>query len=273
MVPAQTGSSSASRRASCVLVISLALAALTMCVPTQNATGQSLVELYRTARFEAQAARFLEGYRAAALPVERLDLPTDSLREWVEVVVPRNEPVETEPEPLITVRKWELIPKLARSWFEKEFKEVRWAYVGSNEITDLDTTFTRELRARLQAEFGAPTQTIADLEQVDKMSHAEYVQFEYWFVLNDSIPLVVMDVNGPFERGLVVASDNAYTDYLPDIKKAFLGVLTRSDERAAYVDYYYLPEQRMWFLSGYDGERFYLERIQRPDLKLGRPLR
>ena len=239
---------------------------------TRDASGQSLAEMYRTARFKAQSDRILDGYRPHALAPERVLYPTDSLRAWIELIFPpEQEPVDEEVS-ILQINRWQLVPKLGRSWFEKKFDYVRWAYIGSNAIIELDTTFTRELRARLEATFGSPTQTIADLDRSQETAPADYVQFEYWFTLNDSIPLRVMDVNGPFERGLVVASDDTYRDILPELKQAFLGKIITSAEKAPYVDYYYLPEQQIWFLSGYDGRRFFVERIRKPDLKLGRPI-
>ncbi len=238
-----------------------------------SANAQSLVERYRSARFKAQADRVLTGFQAQPMSVVRLAYPTDSLREWVELVFPPVKGPQEPVKPALTVTRWELVPKLARPWFRNKFIDTRWAYVGSNSISTLDTTFTRDLRARLEAEFGSPTQTIADLDPSKALGATEYIQFEYWFVLNDSIPLMVMDVNGPFERGLVVASDQKYRHVLSDVKEIFLGRLTRTEERAAYADYYFLPEQRLWFLTGYDGEKYFVHRISRPDLKLGRPLR
>lgn len=237
-----------------------------------SAHAQSLVEMYRAARFKEQADRVLDGFRARPNMPERLDYPTDSLREWVDLVFPPEERPQEPVEPALSVRKWETVPKLGREWFRSKFKEAMWAYVGSNTLSIIDTTFTRELRARLAAEFGSPTQTIADLDHTKQVGQAEYIQFEYWFVLNDTIPVMVMDVNGPFERGVVVASAQSYHSVLADIKDALVERLVQSEAKAAYVDYYYLLEQRMWFLTGYDGEKYYIDRISRPDLKLGRPL-
>lgn len=263
-----------SRRAtSCVpIALAMAVALAVWGGAAPSASAQSLVEMYRAARFKTQAERVTTGFRAQPLAPAHLSYPTDSLREWVDTVFPPELLISGPERPTLTVSKWELVPKLGRGWFRSKFNEAKWAYVGSNSLSVVDTTFTRDLRARLQAEFGSPTQTIADLDHSRTDRPAEYIQFEYWFVLNDSIPLMVMDVNGPFERGLVVASARSYQDVLADIKDALLGRLGETDARAAYADYYYLSEQRMWFLTGYDGEKYYIERIARPDLKLGRPL-
>lgn len=238
-----------------------------------TASAQSLVERYRAARFKVQAEQLIAAFRAQPRPASQLDFPTDTLREWVAHIFPAEEVIPPPPaEPALTIRRSSLVPKLGRTWFQSKFDSVKWSYIGSNSVTTLDTTFTRELRALLEAEFGSPTQTIADHDFIDGEQPNEYIQFEYWFVVNDTIPLKVMDVNGPFERGLVVATARRYHDVLLDLKQSFLGPLTSSQERAPYVDYYYLPEQQMWFLTGFDGEKYFLDRIRRPDLKLGRPL-
>ena len=262
-----------SRPTSPIFVILAAVIALSgWSSVASSAQAQSLVEMYRAARFKEQADRVLRGFRARAISPEHLDYPTDSLREWIDLVFPPEQLQEEPAEPALSVRKWETVPKLGREWFRSKFKEAMWAYVGSNTLSIIDTTFTRELRARLAAEFGSPTQTIADLDHSKQVRQAEYIQFEYWFVLNDTIPVIVMDVNGPFERGVVVASAQSYQKVLTDIKEALVERLVQSDAKAAYADYYYLPEQRMWFLTAYDGEKYFIDRISRPDLKLGRPL-
>jgi len=168
--------------------------------------------------------------------------------------------------------RWRLIKKLERSWFRKQYSETMWAYVGSNEVTSLDTMFTKELRGRLEARFGPPTQTLSEMDLNSESTIEEYIQFEYWFVLNDSIPFIVMDVNGPFERGLVVASDQMLRDQLSDIKHAFLDQITVNDELAPFVDYYFHREMGIWYQTGYDGENFFLKQIPKPNFARGRPV-
>lgn len=238
------------------------------------ALGQSLVEMYRSAQLREHAEAILKEHNGVSiLPLDRVPYHDEELRTRMSDLFPVE---EVEPEevrqPAIEIRGWNLIPKLGRGWFEKEFENTNWSFLGSNAISPLDTTFTRELRARLEAKFGAPTLTVVELDHSTPLLDGEYIQFEYWFVLNDSIPVRVMDVNGPFERGLVLASSQKYRRLLPELKQAFLGDLVSDDDRAPYVDYYFLPEQRMWFRTGFDGRRYFLDRVSRPDLKLGRPL-
>jgi hypothetical protein len=97
----------------------------------------------------------------------------------------------------------------------------------------------------------------------------EPIQFEYWFVVNDSIPVRVSDVNGPVERGVIVSTDRAHREQLPALRAALFGPLRRA-ERAPYVDYYYEEETRRWYRVGYDGTRFFRERISRFDITPGR---
>lgn len=237
--------------------------------------AQTLVDLYDQARFERQAARILaqQGLRPAALPPAHVASPSDTIRLWILQFNPELQaPPPVEEAPRFVVKSWRLIRKLERGWFEKQFKDTPWAYVGSNRLTPLDTMYTRELRARMEARFGAPTQTLTELDVSQDIRKEEYIQFEYWFVLNDTIPLIVMDVNGPFERGLVVAGDGEHREILADIKFAFLNELTQASELAPYVDYYYHVEQRAWYRTGYDGASFFARRIARPNLARGRPL-
>lgn len=125
----------------------------------------------------------------------------------------------------------------------------------------------------MEAYFGPPTQTITEAlgAGADRYTRDRYIQFEYWFVLNDSIPFVVMDVNGPLERGLIVSSDYRYRDILLRLRESFMEDFARSTRRAAYVDYYYNPIESSWYYAGFDGIRYYLERTREPNFAMGRP--
>jgi hypothetical protein len=95
------------------------------------------------------------------------------------------------------------------------------------------------------------------------------VQFAYWFVVNDSIPVRVTDERGPTGRGLIVSTDRAYRDRLVALRAALLDPLRR-EESAPYVDYYYDDATRRWYRVGYDGRSFFRERISRFDILPGR---
>ena len=87
-------------------------------------------------------------------------------------------------------------------------------------------------------------------------------------MVNDSIPVRVSDVNGPGERGVIVAADRRYRADLVALRTALFRPLRR-EERAPYVDYYYQPEPRRWYRVGFDGRTFFRERISRFDIVPG----
>lgn len=237
------------------------------------APAQSLVDMYRTARYQSLVQRVFASYgrQAQPMPPARLPFVSDSMQAaYDRIYTPPSTP---EPAPRLLIREWDLIPKLGRPWFERNFGNGGWSFLGNDaRRTRLDTTFTREIRAHLESKFGSPTQTIADLGNLEDLSIGDHIQFEYWFVLNDSIPLRVMDVNGPLERGVVVASKQKYRDLLPELRELLDARLMEDAERAPYADYYYLPDQRIWFVTGFDGRRYFLKRVSKPNLRLGRPL-
>jgi hypothetical protein len=127
-------------------------------------------------------------------------------------------------------------------------------------MTPADTTMTRVLRAKLQAHFGTPTQVLADFNL--RKPRDEYVQFEYWLVVNDSIPVKITDANGALDRGLIVATSAAYRDHLFDLRQAILAPVVDA-EPAPYVDYYFETETRRWYRTGYDGQSYFLDPISR----------
>lgn len=228
--------------------------------------AQDLAERMRAARLRAQA-RLLAGEgdgTARVLPPDRIDTPQiDSTRALLRRAAGLEEerPAERAEAQPFPIRGYNQMTRLSRSWFEKEFADVQWAFLGNEGVTTLDTTYTRILRARMEAAFGAPTVTL-----VDRISRAgarprENVQFEYWFVVNDTIPLIVMDTGGPYDRGLVVSSDARYQAQLLDIRRAFLAGIATSPERAPYVDYYYEETEDQWYRTGFDGTRFFLEPV------------
>lgn len=242
--------------------------------PAATAAGQDLIDHYRAARVQVRAMeverRF--GARARPFPPAWIATPSDTLRDWILArrPTPDRRP-EAPPPPALRVTSWRLYRKLERGAFEARFGGIPWAFLGSNRVTPLDTTRTVDLRARMEARFGPPTRTVAELEDVDHLPREAFIEFEYWFVLNDSIPFVVMDVNGPFERGLVVAGDHRFRDRLFALRQALLGPMLPDGNRAPYVDYYYQYDTGTWYRTGYDGVEFFLKRIPRPELFRGRP--
>lgn len=230
--------------------------------PTDD-DGSSLVERYRAARRQLLVRRHLRRTGGIpVLPIERLPTPTDSLRPPEPT---RQAPADPQPSfPLHDVRT---VQRLERDWFRKRFADTEWSFLGATpDHTFFDTTRTRALRARLQAQFGDPTRTLGDASA--DANRSDRAQFEYWFVVNDSIPVRVMDPRGPRGRGLILSAERSYRDRLQLLRDALLAPLRRS-ERAPYVDYYYDDRLGRWYRTGFDGRAFFLERISRADVVPG----
>jgi hypothetical protein len=229
-----------------------------------------LINLYQAERAEAQMQRMREDPRALSpRPAERVTPSADTIRRWLRRRNGWTPPEEPEP---LRIERWRAVRRLERNWFRSEHGQGGWAFSGASRLRPLDTLFTPELRARLEERFGPPTRTIGDFSP-DEFEQADApAQFEYWLVANDSIPLKVMDVNGPFERGLVVASARRYGHRLGDLRDALEAELSGARvEPKRFVDYYYLAANDTWFLAGYDGEQYFLKVVDPPNLHLGRP--
>ena len=244
--------------------------------PRPDPFAPDLIERYRTARNQVLTRRLIdEGRRGVTVlsPV-RIPTPSDSLR----ADPGRQKQASADSDAAsFSVQSVHALRRLERGWFQEKFADTEWSFLGSGRyFTIFDTTRTRELRARLQAQFGAPTQVLADFNLTGSTSRFgnkapdDLVQFEYWFVVNDSIPVKVMDAGGPRDRGLIIATDARLRDRLFALRQALLKPL-RTDRRAPYVDYWQEDETRRWYRTGFDGARFFLERIPRWKLEPGRP--
>lgn len=222
---------------------------------TNEVDRSSLIKRYQEARYRALARRHLrrEG-QFPVYPPRQLPIPTDTLR-------PSRSPQRgaTAREPSFPLHDLRPVRRLERSWFQERFADTEWSFLGETaDYTFLDTTRTPDLRARLQTKFGAPTQTVVDRSLEKPLGNR--TQFEYWFVVNDSIPVQVTDVSGPKERGLIVAVDRAHRGRLRALRDTLLAPLSRTN-RAPYVDYYYDARRERWYRTGYDGQSFFLEQI------------
>ncbi len=202
------------------------------------------------------------------------------------VLHPPTEPVAADtipPVPPFVVWDVQSVRKLSRAWFEEQFVGTRWAYLGSERITALDTTRTWRLRAVLESVYGRPAETVVEKglearEKGEALNMSSSLQFGYWFVVNGTIPVVVTDVAGPLDRGLVMASDaDLGEQQLRGLRAALLEPLAQAAQDASslaeYVDLFYDAEAMRWYQAGYDGSRFRIESISTPNLRLGRPYR
>ena len=244
-----------------------------VCIPTN---GQELIDLYRDARFRIQTENFFEERGLYAEPLEAEHIPSraDTLQQWLNQLsrIARIAAWNRR-QKHFEIEEWRLVRRLERSWFAKKFENTMWAYLGAESLTPIDTTMTRDLRARMESYFGPPTQTVAELVNSEQgwRTRDRFVQFEYWFVVNDSIPIVLMDFNGPLERGLITSTDQRYRDILLSVRESFLKEFWQADGRAPYVDYYYDVSTLTWHYSGFDGTNYFMEPIVQPNLSLGRP--
>lgn len=136
---------------------------------------------------------------------------------------------------------------------------------GLYDKMEIDSIETSELRARLQAAFGEPTKTIEDLIDGERFRPGEAIQFEYWFTVDDSIPFMVLDVDGPFGEGLVYGGASRYIDLMPQIKRTFSKKLMSEASPATFEDYFYSPEREQWFRVSYENGNYTTEKVDSPE--------
>ena len=228
--------------------------------------------VYAQEKFQRTYRTYLETYGEYVSPLEPVRFPvaSDSLFGWIRQAMglpaSLSKPFQGE------IDLWTLVSINGRTDWLTRFGDVQWAYLGSNFFTPLDTVATPEIRAHLESYFGPPTQTAVETKQGDATPSDENGQFEYWFVVNDSIPMMVMDVRGPFDRGIIVATDQQFRSFLYRMRQSLLAVAMRRTEPAPYVDYYYNFVTEKWYSTGYDGSEYFLNQIRRPNLTLGRPV-
>lgn len=152
-----------------------------------------------------------------------------------------------------------------RSEFQKRFADIKWTGQGLYNSTTIDRIPTIELRSRLQAVFGDPTQTIGDLINTRNFRPGKAIQFEYWFIVDGNMPLMILDLDGPFENGLVYVGASRFLDMMPQVKRT-LNRLLMSDEGQPeeFQDYFYSPERQQWYLVQYKDGEFQQDKINRP---------
>ena len=196
-----------------------------------------------TARFDAVAAR-----RQAV----RDSLVADSLAQV------RRDSLAGTPDRLL----WTKVEPDAQGVFLERFREAFWKAADSRQ-TVVDTTGTPLLRALLQSAFGRPTRNADAVRQVGYTGN-EFVQFEYWFVVNDSIPVLLLDLDGPFGRGLLVAGSEEFASELSALKANLAIRLLGAPGPDPFVDYYHSFERQQWFRTGYNGTDYFTVPIRPP---------
>jgi len=228
--------------------------------------------IYSRARFALEFQRILDREGRTVFPagLEHLAVPSDTLVRWILAQSAKMSPTPPAEPWTGEVHAWRLISPNERLRYRALFKDTKMAYVGNDYFTALDTTDTPQIRARMQHAFGAPTETIVESPLV--VERNEFIQFEYWFLVNDSIPVIVMDAHGPFDRGIVLAGDHRFRESLYNMRQSLLGPVMRKEPYGVYVDYFYNRVTARWYRTGYDGEEFFLEQIRQPELARGRPV-
>lgn len=251
--------SAAARAAGLALGVWLALAP-----PAAAQTG--LTDVLMQQRLEARIAETLGdvGSFIPPRPVVRLtpvDRPTRIYRAIYAAIDARRDSIEqARRDSLAAIIRldaidWERVPASDQGTFIERFREAYWVSARPGD-QPIDTVATADLRGRLQRVFGDPTRN-ADALRQQNYSGSEYVQFEYWFVVNDSIPALILDIDGPFGDGLVLAGDETYEKYLPLLKADLSEQLTSVSGPDPWVDYYHSADRDAWFRTGYNGvERF-----------------
>jgi hypothetical protein len=153
-----------------------------------------------------------------------------------------------------------------RAAFMTRFNQMRdMTGNGFQGDTAIDQVPTGEIRARLQRQFGDPTVTVVDFVGVKDVRPGNSIQFEYWFIVNDSIPMMILDSDGPFARGLVMGGSSRFVDLMPDVKRAFSDKLMADRTLSEFQDFFYSPEREQWFRVRYKEGRFDNQPIPVPD--------
>jgi len=237
---------------------------------------EDVVQLLVRQRSEVRAAELLRqmGGRVAARPPADL-APASIYLLWHDRVLARRQAVAdslaeaarraredslAHLPPTLPEIRWSKVEPDEQGPFIGEYGEVFW--VAAPRLAALDTVATPRLRALLNGAFGAPTRNAAAAEQ-EGYAGSEFVQFEYWLVVNDTIPLLVLDRDGPFGRGVIVAGSEAHRRYLP-LLTADLARRLGDARPTPYVDYYHAYDRRQWFQTGFDGAAYYTHETRTP---------
>lgn len=159
--------------------------------------------------------------------------------------------------------KFKKIESSERAEYREFFERFKLTGQGLYNQTELDRTPATEIRAKLQSIFGDPTQTLTELVAEDDFRIGKAIQFEYWFVVDDKIPLMVLDLDGPFTNGLVYVGASRYIDLMPEVKRT-LTRMVEDAEPKEFVDYFYSPERQQWYKITYKDGEYNREEIDQP---------
>ncbi len=161
--------------------------------------------------------------------------------------------------------RFEKVTQERSEWFQNKFNDIKWTGQGLYGKTAIDHMKTNELRARLQAVFGDPTQKLEDLIDKKNFRPGKAIEFEYWFTVNDSIPMMILDVDGPFGTGLVYGGASRYIDLMPQIKRTLSRKLMGVESLSPFQDYFYSPEREQWFNVTFENGELNIDEIESPE--------
>lgn len=258
------------------MIRALLLAGLLLAVSPSAVQAQDLVSRLRAVRYFAAAHSFIhqQGERRPVRPLQSLPR-ADSLHRAIwnlpfgEIPLDLGDPLAVGQLQKVRVQ---YIPPAARMRYHTLFSMVPWSFLGNERVMAIDTTRTWRLRSALQAAYGSPTRTVADLAGTT-LSFDNAFQFEYWFIVNDTIPLYVSDTGGPYDRGVLFAVPAPYREHTLDLREALLGAMLESGILAPFADYFFEPETRRWYLAEFTGRRIRVRGIAPPVLRAGPPPR
>ena len=146
--------------------------------------------------------------------------------------------------------------------FEERFADIKWTGQGFN-FNSLDRIPAIEIRAKLEQVYGEPTKTIETVMGDGKFRAGKAIQFEYWFIINGEIPMMVLDLDGPFADGLVYVGASRYVDLMPEVKRTLTRTVTEARPKE-YIDYFFSPEREQWFKVSYSDGVYTKEEIDTP---------
>ncbi|MDR9415468.1 MAG: hypothetical protein RI564_04230 [Gracilimonas sp.] len=153
--------------------------------------------------------------------------------------------------------------KEARIAFQEQFADIKWTGQGFR-YNELDRMPAIEIRAVLQDVYGDPTQTVEDIIEKDGyLRDGKSIQFEYWFIIDGYIPMMVLDLEGPFEDGLVYVGASRYVDLMPEVKRTLTKELREASPKE-YVDYFFSPERGQWYRVSYEAGEYKKDEIEQP---------
>lgn len=170
------------------------------------------------------------------------------------------------PPPPFTVEAFQAWKGDDRYNFLYIFREVHWKTILPEYKTALDSLPTQQIRAKLQAQFGNPSVDVLNRFEKWGWKQEENVEFTYFLTVNDSIPLMISDINGPFEEGLVMVGNERDSTYFPLIKEVFSKRILDTNP-VAYESFFRQTldaDNTRWVKATFDGETYRVVPVNSP---------